>query len=65
MLQSLVYLIGFTFCCGGATYLMLQKKSGKSVWSAVPTLDPETLDPSHARGRKSAKVELTPDSFHS
>ena len=62
-LQSVVYLIGLVFCCGGLTYVVVQKNSGKSVWSAVPTLDPATLDPKSSVQMK--KLAVTPDTTYS
>jgi len=61
----MVYLVGLAFCCGGLTYLLVQKRSGKSVWQAVPTLDPETLDPAHKKRKDAAAVALTPDTTYS
>ena len=63
VLQSVVYLIGLVFCCGGLTYVVVQKNSGKSVWSAVPTLDPATLDPKSSVQMK--KLAVTPDTTYS
>ena len=60
---DLVYLIGLVFCCGGLTYVVVQKNSGKSVWSAVPTLDPATLDPKSSVQMK--KLAVTPDTTYS
>jgi hypothetical protein len=59
----MVYLIGLVFCCGGLTYVVVQKNSGKSVWSAVPTLDPATLDPKSSVQMK--KLAVTPDTTYS
>ena len=56
-------LIGLVFCCGGLTYVVVQKNSGKSVWSAVPTLDPATLDPKSSVQMK--KLAVTPDTTYS
>ena len=51
------------FCCGGLTYGVVLKSSGKSVWSAVPTLDPATLDPKSSVQMK--KLAVTPDTTYS
>ena len=61
--STVVYLIGLVFCCGGLTYVVVQKNSGKSVWSAVPTLDPATLDPKSSVQMK--KLAVTPDTTYS
>jgi len=62
VLQSVVYLIGLVFCCGGLTYVVVQENSGKSVWSAVPTLDPVG---GHKSDVQMKKMAVTPDTTYS
>jgi hypothetical protein len=55
-LTYVVYTTGFVFCCGGVTFLVSQKQSGRPIWSALPTLDPDM-----EAAPKATKIGITPD----
>lgn len=65
-LTTLVYLTGFTFCCGGVTYLYFQNRAGNTVWAAIPNLDPDEEQlKAKATSGSGNKIALTPDVAYS
>lgn len=56
VLQSIVYLTALVFCGGGCCFLVSQKRAGKDVWAAVPTLDPSDLELAAAKQKSGASV---------
>ena len=60
LLQSVVYLTGALFLCSGVFYVVAQRKAGKDVWAAVPTLDPEDFEQG-SKNPMASNLKITPD----
>ena len=60
LLQSVVYLTGAVFLCSGVFYVVAQRKAGKDVWAAVPTLDPEDFEQG-SKNPMASNLKITPD----